>query len=866
MVMKRAFLNVSIKNKLMTIILLTSGTVLFIVSLAFFMNEVVTFRQGLRQELGALADIVAKNTAVAVVFSDRQSAKETLEGLSVRPYILGAFIVTNDGGLFADYISSKTREKRLSCSKKGYTSWKGNSCAILCHTAGKVGWKGGESAPPMETILKGMSEKADSFWTLDGNIDVVKPLMYDGRKLGTVVIQSDLKELYFRLRWFFFTLLAIMAGASLVAYFISRRLQGVISGPILRLAGVMKSVSDEKNYTIRATRESDDEIGALITGFNEMLEQIRVRDERLERYNEELEDNVVLRTTELRDANANLQRTIDELRKAKEAAEAANSAKSQFLANMSHEIRTPMNGVIGMTELLLATDLTERQRKYGESVYASAESLLGVINDILDFSKIEAGRLELEDVPFHLHEKVLESIELFSLKARRKGLALHTFFEPDVPSWVQGDPMRLRQILVNLVGNAVKFTGNGEVSVRVSWLDDGDVRALVGFEVRDTGMGIAPESTERIFDSFSQADGSTTRQYGGTGLGLTIAKQLVEMMGGGISVESSPGKGSCFRFTVRVRRVVAEGIRGDRSTVEPGEVRSLSPLEGCARQSLILVAEDNPVNQEVCREILEHLGCRVDIVSNGRDAVEEVSRKRYDLVFMDYQMPEMDGVEATRRIRNLEMERGIHTNIIALTARAMEGDRDQCLREGMDDYLSKPFTMEGMREILERWLQAAPGENAEKGRVNDDVGPLASAPMASAVFDRSRGVSPRCGSHIDKDTLDAIRTIDREGKGDVLRKVTEMFLTHTPHLLGTLREVVVKGDATGVEKTAHSLKSSCAMVGACRLSELCEEMERRGRHVSLQDLDGLLRDIEAEYEVVKRALTAEAELSSVLQR
>lgn len=857
--MKQALLNVSLKNKLMAIILLTSGTVLFIVSLAFFVNEAITFRQGLRQELGALADIIAKNTAVALVINDRESASETLEGLSVRPYILGAFIVTNNGGLFADYISSETQEKRLSCSKKGDTSWKGKSCAILCHTAGKIGWKEGEPQPSMEAILKGITEDADFFWDLDGNIDVLKPIIFDGSKLGTVVIQSDLKELFVRLRWFFITVLAIMAGASLVAFFISRRLQGVISGPITRLAGVMKTVSDEKNYAIQATRESDDEIGSLITGFNEMLEQIRARDERLERYNEELEDNVALRTAELRDANANLQRTIDELRKAKEAAEAANTAKSQFLANMSHEIRTPMNGVIGMTELILATDLTERQRKYGESVYASAESLLGVINDILDFSKIEAGRLELEEVPFSLHDKVHETLVLFGLKAKRKGLALKTVFEPNVPEWVQGDPMRLRQILVNLVGNAVKFTGNGEVAVRVSWLDEADERSLVGFEVRDTGMGIPLESRERIFDSFSQADGSTTRKYGGTGLGLTIAKQLVEMMGGGISVESSPGKGSSFRFNVRVRKLIDEGGSGDRSTDESGEIRSLPLLEGGGHRSFILVAEDNPVNQEVCREILEHLGCRVAIVSNGREAFEAVSRNRYDLVFMDFQMPEMDGVEATRRIRARERETGGHTRIVALTARAMEGDREQCLLEGMDDYLSKPFTMESMRAILERWLQAVPGEKAEQGEGGDEAAPRAPS-------SRSPELSPERASHIDKNTLDAIRTLDNQGKGHVLRKVTEMFLTHTPQLMVTLRDVVVRADATGVEKTAHSLKSSCAMVGAHRLSKLCGEMEQRGRHLSLKNLAGLLRDIEAEFEEVKSTLTAEAGLSFTLRR
>lgn len=848
--MKKAFQNVSIKNKLMAIVLVTSGAVLFIVSAAFFVNEAVTFRQGIRQELGALADIIGKNTAAALLFDDREAAKQTLEGLRARPYVLGAFIVTNDGGIFAAYMSREAVEKSRICRAAGGDVARGKSCASLCHAANRIGWNAGGTPPSMAAMLRRLEEDADSFWDLDGDLDVVKPIVYDGRRLGTVVIQSDLKELFDRLRWFFATVLAIMACAALIAYVISRRLQGFISGPILRLAGVMKTVSEKKDYTIRAERESDDEIGTLITGFNDMLEQIRERDERLKGYSEELEESVALRTAQLQDANENLRRTVQELRRAKEAAEAASKAKSRFLANMSHEIRTPMNGVIGMTELILATGLTERQRKYAEAIHASAESLLVVINDILDFSKIEAGRLELEDVPFSLRDLVGATLEMFREKARRKGLLLKTAFEPEVPERVQGDPTRLRQILVNLVGNAVKFTEKGEVFVRVSRLDEGEGRFLLCFEVRDTGVGIPPEARARIFDGFSQADETTTRKYGGTGLGLTIAKQLVELMGGGISVESSPGKGSVFRFTVRVAGLKDEAAVNRCPTVEPARFPASPTVRDDGDRPSVMVAEDNPVNQEVCREILEYLGCRVHMASNGREAVEELSRTRYDLVFMDFQMPEMDGIEATRRIRALEQGTGLHTRIIALTARAMEGDREECLRHGMDDYLSKPFTMEAMREILEKWLPGgvgAPAGGWDTVVTGRDVSPDGDE---AGVHEGAGTASPVKG-----EILDVISGLDSEGKGNVLRKVVEIFLLQTPQMLVTLRDVIFMGDATSVAKTAHSLKSSCAMVGAHRLAELCAEMEGLGRSGSLKDAEPLLQHIGAEYEAVRASLT-----------
>ena len=629
-------LALSLRGKLLTMLMATSGAAVMLASGATFVYDSRNMLRVMSEDLGSLADIAGANSVAAMAFGDVAASNEILAALALKPGVVAAALYDKNGDLFTSFRRSKP------------------------------------SAEPIPLHVPASASTQD-------RTTVVRPIALNDDVAGFIYISSDHSEIASRQMRSGQLLVAIMVGTMLVLYLLSLTLERFISAPILALANTAHEVSETKNYSLRATdAERGDEIGRLVHNFNEMVAHMQDHESRLLGHGAELEREVTARTSELVGA--------------KERAEVANKAKSEFLANMSHEIRTPMNGIMGMTALALQTDVTAEQREYLEIVERSADSLLTIINDILDFSKMEAGKLSLDPVVFDISAAIDDTMRLFASRAEQKKIKLAHSVAAELPARLIGDPGRLRQIIVNLVGNAIKFTERGQVVVRV----EPGLGDIVHVSVSDTGIGIPADKHAAIFDSFSQADASTTREFGGTGLGLTIASQITRLMGGNIWVKSVPGIGSVFHVAIPLQRAPVDmSVTG----LVPGTIQALTP--GATVGGLrVLMAEDNAVNALLASILLKKVGHQVTHVVTGRQALDALATSEFDLVLMDVQMPDMDGLEATAEIRRSEVRTGRHIAIVAFTAHAMAEDRKRFLDAGADGYLTKPFTPEQLHAVI----------------------------------------------------------------------------------------------------------------------------------------------------------------------
>ncbi len=776
----------SIQSKILTIVLFSNALGLAIGSLFFIVNDIMLVKKSLVYGFTALADVTSKNLEAPLYFGDAKAGKDTLLALMANEDILGACVYDKTGKIFTTYTSP------------------GSDLNL-------------ESFSGLKMMPDGIHLKKSRFLTY-------KTVNFKGNILGRILIMADTAHMLNLVGQHILYNICLFTGICALIYLLSTRAMKIITGPLNRLYRAVESITREKNYSLRVTYSDDDEFGRMIKAFNQMISEIQIRDSQLENNMDILEEKVQERTRTLNELNR-------ELLKEKEKAEVASQAKTDFLANMSHEIRTPMNAILGLSHLSLKAGLDRKQNNYILKIKRAAESLLQIIDDILDFSKIEAGKLVMEVRDLDLKEIVQDISTLLSIKAHDRGLNLVFNIDPKTPVHLKGDGLRLSQILMNLIGNAIKFTEKGDIFVFIYPVQVENDQVILKFEVADTGIGLTREQQGKLFQSFQQADTSTTRKFGGTGLGLAICKNLVDLMGGTIGVESEIDNGSTFYFTAKFGcckdGTQPENQAGfppngaqfpDHSSGDHMLEKNQTTVHICDvpegfdafRGARILLVEDNEINQEVAVDMLEGEGFFTDVAGNGKDALNRLKDPKFaaslDLILMDLQMPVMDGYDASRQIRKIDALKALP--IIAMTADVMNGVHEKAEQSGMSDYISKPIDPALLFSTLAKWIK--PGDRP----LPDGFEPRpVCSPLQAPAF-KIPGINVSLGIY------------RVSGNVDAYKKMLKKFVLHHRDAGQKIVHEVENQNLKEASALAHMLKGVAGNIGASDLYNSLLDLEK----------------------------------------